>query len=226
MGTPRKTSAAAARRMRKEFVAAAAAPPPPLPDSLETQLQDFRPHSLGEADWAAVRPTVVEIMHRSSIRGERTFVQHVSDVTLYVAWAKRQGHPLALATILDHSLIEEWARIGLKSLGAATRRTRRSRLRSLASDLNPGPTAPSRGVPIPRQAVRPPYSEFDEAAIVRIALTQPSATKRRTMCAIVGAGSAPGSTAATCASSPGPASTTEVRKASGSPCRGHDRALS
>lgn len=188
MGSPKKISAAAARRMRAELLAAAAKPPEGLPAALEDQLRGFSPHSLNDADWARVRPVVEEIMRRSHIRGNCTFRQHLSDVTGFVAWAMRHGHPLDLCTILDHALIEEWARIELASLAGTTRRTRRSRLRSLASDLNPGLKAPGRGVPIPRQAIRPPYEPADEAAIVRIARTQPSHAKRRTMCLIVGLG--------------------------------------
>lgn len=174
--------------MRAELLAAAAQPPKALPAALEAQLREFSPHSLNDADWALVRPIVEEIMRRGHIRGNWTFRQHLSDVTLFVAWAIRHGHPLDLRSILDHDLIEEWARVELASLAPATRRTRRSRLRSLASQLNPGPKAPGRGVPIPRQAIRPPYQPREEAAIVRIARTQPSEAKRRAMCLLVGLG--------------------------------------
>lgn len=188
MGTIRRKSAAAARRLRQESLAQAAAGPDPLSEAQELALEKFVPRAISEQEWVAVRPLMHEILRRSGIRGTTAFKQHMSDVTLYLAWAYRQGCALQIATVLDHKLIEEWARIEMSPLDDTTRNTRRSRLRSLASNLNPGPTAPPRGTPISRAAVRPPYTDQEAAAIVRIATTQPSPRMRRQLCALVGLG--------------------------------------
>lgn len=187
MGTVRK-SAAAARRLREQKLAQAAAGPDPLAAEQELALVKFVPRAISEQEWGAVRPLLHEIMRRSGIRGSTAFKQHLSDVTLFLAGAHRQDIDLQMSRVLDHKLIEEWARIELSPLDDTTRNTRRSRLRSLASNLNPGPSAPPRGTPISRASVRPPYTNQQVAAIVRIATTQPTRRMRRQLCAVVGLG--------------------------------------
>jgi hypothetical protein len=185
---PKRLSAAAVQRLRKENQALKEAPVSPLPAKLQKVMDKFAPHSLSGEEWALIRPIVVAMMSRSKIRGEATFPQHLSDVTLFVAWAHRQDKALEVNVLLDHELIEEWVRTSLANLDDATRSTRRSRLRSLASHINPGPSAPPTPKPIARTAVKPPYNEMELAAIIRLAQTQPTSRLRRQLCAMVGLG--------------------------------------
>jgi hypothetical protein len=185
---PKRLSAAAVQRLRVENLALKEAPISPLPARLQKAMDKFVPHSLSGDEWVLIRPVVVAMMSRSKIRGEATFPQHLSDVTLFVAWAHRQDKALEVNVLLDHELIEEWVRTSLAHLDDATRSTRRSRLRALASHINPGPTAPAAPTPIARTAVKPPYNERELAAIIRLAQTQPTPRLRRQLCAMVGLG--------------------------------------
>lgn len=188
MPSGKKMSAAAARRLRAELFAENARPAQPLSPEHAAALERFTPHSLTDAEWAQVRPVVHEAMRLTKVRGRWTFRQLMSDLTLYSAWCLRSDKSLNLPVLLDHSLIDEWVRSGLAKLDDTTRNTRRSRLRSLASHLNPGPTAPPRSKPIPRTAVKPPYTPSDAAAIERLVMNQPSAGLRRQLCAMTGLG--------------------------------------
>lgn len=184
----KKLSASAVRRLRKENHALKEAPVSPLPERLQKAMDKFVPHSLSVDEWTLIRPVVVAIMSGSKIRGKATFPQHLSDVTLYVAWAHRQDKALEVKVLLDHELIEEWVRTSLANLDDATRSTRRSRLRALASHINPGPSAPRAPTPIARTAVKAPYNEMELAAIIRLAQCQPTQRLRRQLCAMVGLG--------------------------------------
>lgn len=189
MSTPKKKmSAAKARRRRASRLLEQANGPEPLPADLETALGDFVPRGVTPAEWLVIIPMLTAIMRGCRIRGSATFRQHLSDVTLYLRWALRQGHAPELGAVLRHSLIDEWARTELAALENSTRNTRRSRLRSLATDLHPGPDAPARGPAIQRTVVKPPYEDAEVDAIVRIALTQPSQRIGQQLCAMVGLG--------------------------------------
>lgn len=98
---------------------------------------------------------------------------------------------------MDHTLISEFARTSVQSTTShanAVHRTRR--LENLARATNPGTQAPPRPAPVAYRNVRSPYSAQQDAAIIRIALTQPSAKIRQKLCAVValsrGAGVAAG----------------------------------
>ena len=184
----KKLSAAAVRRIRLENVAAKAAEVELLPAHLLVALEKFVPHSLTNAEWQVVRPIVHQVMKGSKIRGIATFPQHLSDLTLYIAWCARRDIALEVTVLFDHALIEEWVRTALADLDDTTRTTRRSRLRSLASHINPGPTAPRASKPIARKAVRPPYEDYEVATIIRLANCQPTSGMRRQLCAMVGLG--------------------------------------
>jgi integrase len=70
-------------------------------------------------------------------------------------------------------------------LSSRSAASRRSHLRSLARDANPGgvPAAPVTYEHVP---VKMPYSVAEMAAIRRIALNQPTPAQQRSMCAVVG----------------------------------------
>jgi hypothetical protein len=185
----KKISAAEARRRRAAKVEADARPPAELPEKLEGLLRAFVPRAVTPGEWVRIQPVLFDIMRRSRIRGVAAFKQHLSIVTLYLAWVLRQDHPLTVSHALDHGLIEQWCHVELIGLlEDSTAATRRARLRALASDVNPGETAPPRGRSISKNAIKPPYCDADVGAIVRLARTQPSARIGQQLCAMVGLG--------------------------------------
>ena len=189
MSKPKKMSAAAARRHTAEVIAKAQRPTDLLPAPLEQVLAEFVPRKVSSGEWASVQPLLFEIMRRSHIRGRAAFKQHLSLVTLYLARLQREEHELTIAGTMQHALVERWCSVVLNGqLEDSTASTRRARLRALASDVNPGPTAPPRGRTIGKNAIKPPYDDREVASIIRLARTQPSPRIGQQLCAMVGLG--------------------------------------
>ena len=81
--------------------------------------------------------------------------------------------------------------MGRRGRGGRERQTpgeRGARLRNLASNVNPGLTAPQRGEPFARVAIKEPYTRRDVADLERLAVNQPTEVSRRQLCAMVGLG--------------------------------------
>ena len=87
-----------------------------------------------------------------------------------------------------HPLIDEWLRTATPYLKDDSKGTTRSRLRTLASAVNPGLGAPPRPEPIGYQAIRPPYGQAEVARIRAIATTQPHSVTGRQVALCVGCG--------------------------------------
>ena len=186
----RKPSAAQARRLRAEAIEKAEHPQ--LPAELAEFLEHYRPHLVDEETWQQLRPFVHAVMVRSHVRGFASFRYHCGALVALGTWARRQGWSVALEALMSHAVIDEFIRTGCADDSEATRGTRRSRLRSLASHVNPGPQAPPPAQPIAHVAVQAPYSDQEMATIVRLARNQPTQTIRRQLCACVGLGAGAG----------------------------------
>lgn len=185
-------SAAAARRLMREQktrIAALAEPAPPLATQYEEILNKYVPRAIDRSLWdTTVGPFARDLMRRSHVRGEKVFRQLLSELALYLGWVYRDGGTPSISHTMNHDLIEIW----VASEGAAGSTTtwgnRRSRLRNLASHVNPGPGAPTRPEPFRRTAVKAPYTRQETADLERLAVNQPTATMRRQLCAMVGLG--------------------------------------
>lgn len=185
---PRPPSKAEARRLRQELQAQASAPPEPLPAALEARLEGFQPLDIAPATWKSVKETVAAIMRRSHVRGEDSFAKHITHVAALAAWANGDGRAVTVQALMDFTVIDDYIREGTPSLNDKSRDNRRSRLRKLAEHVNPGAAAPSRPPSTGYVPIKAPYTAREEAAIVRLATTQPTPTMRRQLCAIVGLG--------------------------------------
>jgi hypothetical protein len=185
---PRR-SAAAARRLRQ-----AHSPKPTatleLPEQLATIAAQFQPRGALAADWRRVWPATVDILTRSTVRGEATFRKHLTHVGYFLAWASRQGLPMSASTVAREH-VDEYCRIGMAASTEKSRADRRARLRWLADQLNPA-QAPDRGVSVARPAVKPPYTDSQIGVICRVAETQPTDVQRRNLSACVGLGAGAG----------------------------------
>jgi integrase len=187
-------SAAEAKRLMKaeanrlESMGRAA---PPLDEARERVLASYGPRSMSEARWAAASPFIRDVMRRSNITGIRTFPQLLSELTLFVDWALEAGADMTIEGVLRHDLIERWvAEQGEPE--STTWGNRRSRLRNLASTVNPGIHAPRRPAPFGRASLKAPYTLREMADLERLALNQPSKATRRNLCAMVGLGAGAG----------------------------------
>lgn len=172
--------------------AALAQPAPPLTDWYEQQLASFQPKDSSPQEWQIVRPMWLDLMRRSHIRGERTFCQLMSELSLYLHHHHRTGYELTLGDLLHEDRIHNWVD---RSDGApSTRSNRRSRLISLARHVHPGPNARPKPPAIPRTGVRAPYTLRQCAELLELTRNLPTATMRRqlTVCVCTGLGAGAG----------------------------------
>ncbi len=154
----------------------------PLPPDLQRTADQFKPMSLvDDVVWSGVRPLFLAIMATCSLRGREQFRKRCGALAGLLGWAAADGLELSVPSLMRYEVIDLYA----QSLTKRTASSRRSHLRALARDANPAAIPPP---PLKYEhiAIRPPYSTAEMAAIRRIALNQPTAIQRRTMCAVVG----------------------------------------
>ena len=196
MASKKMSAAEAKRQMRAEAerLESMQRPALPLDEARERVLAAYVPRSMSPERWERASPMIREIMRRGHIKGRETFPQALSELTLFVDWALDDGLDATIPGLMRHDLIERW--VARADSGSATWGNRRSRLRNLASHVNPGLHAPRRAEPFSRAAVQSPYTLREMADLERLALNQPSKATRRNLCAMVslGAGAGLGST--------------------------------
>jgi len=141
----KRMSAAEAKRQMKaeaERLESLQRSAPPLDDDRERVLAAYVPRSMSRARWEQTSPLIRDLMRRSHVKGEQTFPQLLSELTLFVDWAMDAGVEATISDLMRHDLIERWAAQGAPA--STTWGNRRSRLRNLASHVNPGLHAPRR----------------------------------------------------------------------------------
>ncbi|UOY03703.1 hypothetical protein [Blastococcus sp. PRF04-17] len=188
--TPPGRSAAAARRRLRELQTTVLRPDALVPPQLNHLLEGFRPQGAIKHRWAALQPAVAQVLSRSAISGADSLRKHVTHVAYFLAWADDHDLPLTPKTV-QRRYVDEYTRTGMPDSSAKSRADRRARLRRLADQINPD-QAPDRGVTVERPSVKPPYTEREMAQIRRVALTQPTAARRRQLCLCVGLGAGAG----------------------------------
>jgi integrase len=191
MSRKRMTAAEAKRTMKSELerLSALELPAPPLEDQYELILSGYFPRSVDPARWnAGMGDFVRDLMRRGHVRGEKVFRQMLSELTLYVDWALDHCVTLTIDEMMRHDTIERWVATAGATGSDSTWGNRRSRLRNLASHVNPGPGSPKKGEPFARVAIKEPYTRREVADLERLALNQPTEVSRRQLCAMVGLG--------------------------------------
>lgn len=190
----KKMSAAEAKRRMKaeaERLESLTRAAPRLDDAREQVLSTYVPRSMSAQRWLEASTFIRDVMRRSHFTGDQTFPQILSEFTLFVDWALDSGVDLTISELLRHDLIERW----VSERGepdSTTWGNRRSRLRSLASKVNPGVYAPRKPEPFSRASVKAPYTLREMADLERLALNQPSKATRRNLCAMLGLGAGAG----------------------------------
>ena len=181
-----KINRAAARRAataaQNRFV------PRDLPPELQQLLDDYIPKDIESDTWTAIRPTVVDVMRRTDTTGAEKFRKQRGWVTQLAAWSHANGLTLGLDELLTTGRIHGFTSRSLTSDSDSSRATKRSKLLEVARQANPAFDGPPRGQQISRPRIKPPYSDRHVAEIVWIAKTQPTASRQRQLCAVVGLG--------------------------------------
>ncbi len=138
------------------------------------------------------RPSKAEIRRRVAQYGQEppegveSCRDRLTALASYAVWAKERGFELSRTPLLDVDRIEAFTESA--DLGKWAAANYRSRLRGLTAKFNPSGTGVQAAKVLEHQAVKPPYSAREIAAIVRIASTQPSPTLGRQLRVCVGLG--------------------------------------
>jgi hypothetical protein len=140
------------------------------------------------SDHTRVHAAFASVMERTThIKSRAFFLKNCSDVSCLAKWAAITVRELTWTALMNHALIHDYTR----SLGSEANTPHYSqrlrRLKCLASNLNPGISAPPRVEPVGHKAVSDPYTSVEMAAITRVASTQQSQSVTRQLAFILGA---------------------------------------
>lgn len=184
--TTKKTSKAEVRRLLEQRRLAEQSPV--LATALEKVLRDYRPRGVDDAVWVDIRPTLVEIIERSTATKASFLRNQCTWATQLLVWAHEVGLDTSRRSVLRSAVIDRFVAAGLQQNSPGTRATKRSELRRLARSANPawdGDRPTTRGE---RRTVKAPYTDRDVAAIVRVARSQPSELRRQQLSTMVALG--------------------------------------
>lgn len=178
-----------ASRARRLAAADTAQRHAPLHADQQDFLDAYQPLKISADAWIRVREPVRAFMSRTGgfLTGLPTFRNHLTHVTHFAVWLDTQGQPVTPHTLTNLTLIDEFTRVGQAGT-SKNGADRRSRLRWLAAAVNPDIQLPTRGYTIPRPPIKPPYTDPEVSAIVRVAGIQPTAEMTRQLSAVVGLG--------------------------------------
>ena len=126
------------------------------------------------------------VIAASRLTGRESIRKNVTHLMFFGLYGIERGLPLTVEAMMATTVIDDFTRRSAD--GDHLRAERRRRLLWLATQVNPGPTTPSRLSPIGHAAVKAPYTPAEMTTIRRYAMEQPTAAKRRNLCAVVGIG--------------------------------------
>ena len=104
------------------------------------------------------------------------------------AFGESLGMELSAQALLREATIERFVLTGCPAVSPATRRTLRTNLRALARALEADPQP----APLPRERAKPPYSQAEIAAYLRLARAQPTEARRARATALICLGAGAG----------------------------------
>ena len=134
------------------------------------------------AAWSYTHGVVSEAA-RVSTRSPRNAAKYLSHLSDFAAWAHEQGVPPTLQALLDPEVIERYIAVGMAGAKDSTRATRRAILRRIGRHCSSPPQ--DLPPPIAYRRVRPPYSSNEVRGLLALASAQPTASRRRTLRAIL-----------------------------------------
>lgn len=151
--------------------------------TLEDLVHAFVPSSpRARAAWPKTNRLVAEAAQLST-RSPRNLAKYLSHLSDFAAWAHAEGVPLVREALLDPEVIERYVAVGMSGSKDSTRATRRAILRRIARHC----ASPPQDLPLPiaYRRVRPPYSPEEINGLLALASAQPTASRRRTLRAIL-----------------------------------------
>lgn len=183
-----KPSKAMARRLAAQYREQSSSSPKPLSKDQTSYVQSFVCKSVKPEERDVAKKAFVEIMGRAAhIKSMANFRKNSSAVSGLIAWAIKMNRSLLWSDLMNHEVIHDYTRSWQLSGYTDNKAHELRNLKLLASNLNPGLSAPPRMQAIGHRAVAKPYSAVEMAAIVRIVQVQPSEELTRQLAFILGA---------------------------------------
>ena len=170
---------------------AEAAKYPEISAELDRYLQKFTPTSVSTEQWGRISATHYEIMRRAAYTSATTVRARAICLCAYLAWLDNVGEPLPAREAMAPDAFDQYVRRGLTEAAPRTQNQYASFLRKTSERAYPLDTAAR--LPVPGyDAVRPGYTEDEEAGIRRAVRGLWNQQQRRRMCGIVGLGGGAG----------------------------------
>jgi len=153
-------------------------------ETVAAAIRAYAPSSLSAEAAGFARAAVAQAAPGTPARA-RALLYAVSRLARF---GESVGLEPAAETLLRPAVIERFILTGARTLAPATRRTLATNLRALlrTTQADPQPT------PLPRERAKPPYSEAEIAAYLRLAATQSTAARRMRATALVALGAGAG----------------------------------
>lgn len=185
--TRRKRPSKAEMRRRLAEINTPEAPAPDFHPDVADYVHTYTPRSIDAASWAKLRPFVLDALARYEPTAMEATRQRLVALTKYASWADERGYELSREVLLDYELIEAFTDTAT-DLSDNTAANYKSRLRGITAKVHPAGTGTGVSVTVAHRAVKAPYDDAEQHALVRIAKTQPNETTARQMRASVGLG--------------------------------------
>lgn len=183
-----KTSKAMARRITAQYREISSNSPKPLSKEQTSYTQRFVCKSVNPKDRDMAKQVFLEIMGRANhIKSMANFKKNSTAVSGLIAWAIMMNRSLVWTDLMSHEAIHDYTRYWMQMDPSDNKAHELRNLKILASNLNPGLSAPPRVQVIGHKSVASPYSAVEMAAIVRIAQTQGNTNFARQVAFILGA---------------------------------------
>jgi integrase len=158
-------------------------------------IERYRPNAIAADVWAAVAPTVRDVVSKADLRTLNGCRDALKAVSQFTAWVRAEGLPLDIETVFSPSIIDRYTAVGMPGYVPASRSTRRAQLRTIARTVTV--TAPWEPKPesLRTKRMRAPYTAAEIDRLEEVAAQQPTPQRGRTASAFlafgVGAGLRP-----------------------------------
>lgn len=183
-----KPSKAMARRIAAQYREQSSSSPKLLSKDQTSYVHNFVCKSVKVEERDVAKKVFVEIMGRAAhIKSMTNFRKNASAVSGLIAWAIMMNRSLQWTDLMSHEVIHDYSRFWQNAGYTDNKAHELRNLKLLASNLNPGLSAPPRVAAIGHRAVANPYSAAEMAAIVRIAETQINTNLTRQVAFLLGA---------------------------------------
>lgn len=186
----KKTSKAEMQRLAKAFREQAEVLPE-IPARAAAYIENFVPAGVEPEVWEAIRDVYRQVMRKAGYKSDKPVAQFSTALGRYLLWRHAEHLDVSVTSAMRFDDIDRFYVRGLDDSSERTRNDYRSRLRLLATRVNPSMEAPV-VTPLGYNSVRPGYTTVEEATMRRVALRQRLPETRRRLCAVVGLGGGAG----------------------------------